>query len=552
MLDIKLAGVGSPGDDDDEAGSHTTSSMADETEDGGGALSPVGSAGGDGGPPPPPPPPPAPVGGGGGAAGADRPGGGRRGRAMSEKARHLLSAGDRAADERAKAALAEIQREKAELAAKVAEAELQLNAHGEKLNLAQRKHVPLSAALVAKEAAAQRAEDELEARREELYEAKERERQMKLKAEAARKDAEEHKRGSKTALQEALEAKAKAEADVRAELERSAAAMETARAAAAAAEAQRAKEVGDMARKLAEMERKFQAVEEEKAELRDQMLRAEADREAAAAAARAEMEETVAEAAAQAAAQAAAAAQMDAMLAASKAPARAAKGAGGGGAGDGDNEALKATVAALKAQLRALGVEDDDGWDGTLSSAQEMMRLIAKKLIAGDESYQGEFDKWERRVSMHPDTIAAKEAEAAEWRRVNMPLCAKALIDMRRFVPADIAKTTQVELVQVRAMPPSIVRRIFAKRSIWLVRMDPTNIARLHHTDLTVQYTTQGLDLVELRAVFAAAPETFNNDPDGKKAMWREQMFDRLREVGPVPCRRRGWCVCVWGGGLTS
>jgi len=41
-------------------------------------------------------------------------------------------------------------------------------------------------------------------------------------------------------------------------------------------------------------------------------------------------------------------------------------------------------------------------------------------------------------------------------------------------------------------------------------------------------YTPTGLDIVELRAVYACLPREFANDGDGAKAAWRESVREKL------------------------
>ena len=52
---------------------------------------------------------------------------------------------------------------------------------------------------------------------------------------------------------------------------------------------------------------------------------------------------------------------------------------------------------------------------------------MGQKLIAGDETVQPEFDKWDRIVSNHPETIEAKRRAAEEWETTNRPLFEAAL-----------------------------------------------------------------------------------------------------------------------------
>ena len=47
--------------------------------------------------------------------------------------------------------------------------------------------------------------------------------------------------------------------------------------------------------------------------------------------------------------------------------------------------------------------------------------------------------------------------------------------------------------------------------------MHPDDMKRMHIADLTTKYGNQGLDIVEMRAIWANLPTEFDNDGDGKK-----------------------------------
>ena len=38
-------------------------------------------------------------------------------------------------------------------------------------------------------------------------------------------------------------------------------------------------------------------------------------------------------------------------------------------------------------------------WDGSLGAAEQALRAAAERLMAGDESVQAEFDKWDKRIA---------------------------------------------------------------------------------------------------------------------------------------------------------
>ena len=111
-----------------------------------------------------------------------------------------------------------------------------------------------------------------------------------------------------------------------------------------------------------------------------------------------------------------------------------------------DVAVLRAEINKLKCQLSlaaasggaAMG-EDMGDWDGTLEHAKQKLFDLGQVLMSGDETVQHEFDRWDRLISNHPETLEAKQREAEEWERVNRPLFEAAMQEMRGFVPSNIA-----------------------------------------------------------------------------------------------------------------
>ena len=66
--------------------------------------------------------------------------------------------------------------------------------------------------------------------------------------------------------------------------------------------------------------------------------------------------------------------------------------------------------------------------------------------MEGDESMQPEFDKWDARISTHPDHLAAEARKLAEWEAKERPKFTSALKSLRQLVPPDILRTTRVTL----------------------------------------------------------------------------------------------------------
>lgn len=188
-------------------------------------------------------------------------------------------------------------------------------------------------------------------------------------------------------------------------------------------------------------------------------------------------------------------------------------------------------VEMLQNQLKAAGHNVVTELE-TLDTAMEKLKAAAKKLMGGDEASLVEYEKWSSFVENHPAQKAAAAAAAEAWERENEGPNAAAVREMRRVVPLEIASLSQAELVNERGMPPKLARRLFENKVLWFVRTDPKLIAKLHIAELNGKYAAAGLDLVELRAVYACLPRTgFTNDPTGQKAQYKATVRDRLKEL---------------------
>ena len=119
---------------------------------------------------------------------------------------------------------------------------------------------------------------------------------------------------------------------------------------------------------------------------------------------------------------------------------------------------------------------------------------------------------------------------AAAWDEAHRAEFEAAQATMRRLVPPDIRTCAKADL-GARGLPPALVTRLWTKKATWLVRFHPDDTARLHIADLLSKFNNQGLDVVEMRAVWASLPPDFENDGDGKKRKWRENFRVKLEEL---------------------
>lgn len=90
--------------------------------------------------------------------------------------------------------------------------------------------------------------------------------------------------------------------------------------------------------------------------------------------------------------------------------------------------------------------------------------------------------------------------------------------------------TSSLDSLVARGLPTTLARRLLQKKVLWFVRMHELDIQRLHYVDLIGKFSSHGLDLRELRAVWAALPNKFENDPQGEKRRWKQELFHKLEE----------------------
>lgn len=164
----------------------------------------------------------------------------------------------------------------------------------------------------------------------------------------------------------------------------------------------------------------------------------------------------------------------------------------------------------------------------TFVKAEQRLQNALVRLMEGDEEAAKDFDKWDQFVRNHPEFKAKEELKKLKWTRENTPINAAALRHIKGLVPPSIIVSYTLQMLE-EVLPAAIAKRVWSKKALWLTRISPSRISRLHIADLQTKYSTQGLDEIELRAVFAALPVTFENDGKGDKAAWRDSVLQSLQ-----------------------
>jgi hypothetical protein len=185
--------------------------------------------------------------------------------------------------------------------------------------------------------------------------------------------------------------------------------------------------------------------------------------------------------------------------------------------------------------LKQLEAHGDSGIQEIVSfeTAKKELQAALKLLMSGEDvngDAEKAFEKWDKFIQNHPEHIAEQERILEQWNADNEEANAEKLHLMRSYVPPDIWSTSQ-ERLREAGLKADVARRIWTKKVIWFVRADPSRIARVHAADLNIAYSIQGLDIAELRAVWASLPATFENDGDKRKAAWRDKVRTKLKEM---------------------
>lgn len=190
-----------------------------------------------------------------------------------------------------------------------------------------------------------------------------------------------------------------------------------------------------------------------------------------------------------------------------------------------DLEKQKELVQMLTSQLISKGVQPIMEII-SYSSAQDKLKASLQNLMNGDETAESEFTKWDEYVRNHPEYKAQEENNRKEWMLSNTTVNYLCRNRIRALVPCDI---THASLQQLEAdLPKPIAQRVWTRKALWLTRMRPQDIAKLHFVDLRSKYSVQGLDEVELRAVWASLPDTFENDHSKEKETWKKSILEGL------------------------
>jgi len=213
------------------------------------------------------------------------------------------------------------------------------------------------------------------------------------------------------------------------------------------------------------------------------------------------------------------------------------EGSGGSGKGGRSMEGEIARLRRLLQKYREFLPKDvnEEDLEVTLEDAEAKMRAAVQVLMSSDDPQeqmkaQADFDKWDSIVQNHPDYRERERKKWEKWEEENGPKNKAAFEEMTKIIKREYFKMDEGRLKAAGLKMP-LIKRMRQKKVLELLHREADQISRLHAVDLLGTYSTQGLDIVELRALYFHAPETFQNDSDGKKAKWRDGIKEKLSEL---------------------
>ena len=203
-----------------------------------------------------------------------------------------------------------------------------------------------------------------------------------------------------------------------------------------------------------------------------------------------------------------------------------------------DAATLEAKLAAATAQIQALETQnaqlrrsasDKPAADEvSLEDLERDLRAAAERCLSGDAAAERDVERLSRALDAHPEKIRRDAAQREAWERDERPRCASALRRMRRVLPPWLAtRGASVDTLEAAGLPRAVARRVFRERALWLTRMPAGRVRKMALAYLR-RLDLGRLDVVELRAVYAALPAAFDADSTGEKAAWREAARERL------------------------
>eukprot|EP00518_Triparma_eleuthera_P015945 CAMPEP_0197571044 /NCGR_PEP_ID=MMETSP1320-20131121/41752_1 /TAXON_ID=91990 /ORGANISM="Bolidomonas sp., Strain RCC2347" /LENGTH=1853 /DNA_ID=CAMNT_0043133525 /DNA_START=185 /DNA_END=5743 /DNA_ORIENTATION=- len=203
-------------------------------------------------------------------------------------------------------------------------------------------------------------------------------------------------------------------------------------------------------------------------------------------------------------------------------------------------------VDALKAVLDA----DDDNFASVAKEQNEHLKAKDKELKESllkvqrlNVNHEGQIEIWNERMNTAPERAAEMAKREEAWVAKQQETNLQCLKIMRSYIPMDIEKLSVKQILEkVKAeggqCTYALAERLKSKKLLHWIVMHKDDIARenfLVGANVSAFKNLGDYDVVELRAVYACLPATFelDNTPGrvGAKLEWKNGLITKLKEM---------------------
>jgi len=195
-----------------------------------------------------------------------------------------------------------------------------------------------------------------------------------------------------------------------------------------------------------------------------------------------------------------------------------------------DKELLE-QIEVLKSQLLNAGIKPISEMV-SYEDAKEFLKNAIKAASESDShSNIKEVERWDEFIKNHPKYVEEEKEKEEAWKNDNFLKNIEALEVQRNIIPNDIYSGASVDILMEKGLKKELAVRLMRNRVLWLVHMDPNEIALTHLADLRFKYSFAGLDIIEMRALYACMPEKFEHDDTGEKMQWLSSIREKLSDL---------------------
>jgi hypothetical protein len=166
-------------------------------------------------------------------------------------------------------------------------------------------------------------------------------------------------------------------------------------------------------------------------------------------------------------------------------------------------------------------VSEESSSDLSLQELEELLLPLMTRAANGQPVDEIKLEELLQKKEENLEYQTKIQLEWKHWHDEHEAYFTECVHITRSFVPPTVFSDNLGSLA-LYGLSSEVAKRIFQKQCLWLVRMQDTDIMKLHEADLYGRYSTSMLDLVEVAAVYSCLPDRFSLDPLGKKMAWKE------------------------------